>query len=87
MIVQVEQMQPSGEGTPMLSSLGKQTCFQYHVFAQELTESPKRKVDTLKKQMDRREMDFILEKLRVRAPLFKADSLQKEVLHHETEGP
>jgi hypothetical protein len=33
--------------------------------------------------MDRREMDFILEKLRVS---FRSQSLQKEVLHHETEG-
>lgn len=70
----------------MLSSLGKQTCFQYHVFAQEMTESPKRKVDTLQKQMERREMDFILEKLRVRA-LLKAVSLQKEVLNDKTDGP
>ncbi len=45
MILQTEQMQNCGEGTPMCSRLGKATSFQYRAFVKQEKPAKEKGVD------------------------------------------
>lgn len=71
MIVETDQMQPCGEGTPMFSRYGKQTSNEYKCFTESrITHVRSSIMDSASKyesgtRMKKEDIDFVLEKLKV----------------------
>ena len=71
MIVETDQMQPCGQGTPMFSRYGKQTSNEYKCFTESrITHVRSTLMDNASKyesgsKMKKEDIDFVLEKLKV----------------------
>ena len=76
MIVETDQMQPCGQGTPMFSRYGKQTSNEYKCFTEsKITNVRSTIMDTASKyesgsKMKKEDIDFVLEKLKVKTQSF-----------------
>jgi hypothetical protein len=72
MIVETDQVRPSGQGTPMFSRCGYQTSNQYKVFAEHHPDHKVRSMVGEQLRIDRNskvrpdEIDYVLQRLKVK---------------------